>query len=80
MKYNLHIINICRFCLEPSHHVKDCPSLASLKRKNIKSMGDGKMQLSQNNKGYFAQAKGVQASQGELNVDKLMSPSTPNHK
>jgi hypothetical protein len=52
--------------------------LASLKRKNTKSMGDGKMQLSHSNKGYFAQAKGAHASQGELNADKPMSPSTPN--
>jgi len=41
-------------------------------------MGDGKMQLSHSNKGYFAQAKGAHASQGELNADKPMSPSTPN--
>ncbi len=43
-------------------------------------MGDGKMQLSHSNKGYFAQAKGAHASQGELNADKPMSPSTPNQK
>lgn len=43
-------------------------------------MGDGKRQLSHNNKGYFAQAKGAHASQGEINVDKPMSPSTPNQK
>ncbi len=38
------------------------------------------MQLSHSNKGYFAQAKGAHASQGELNADKSMSPSTPNQK
>jgi hypothetical protein len=52
--------------------------LASLKRGKKKSMGDGKRQLSHNNKGYFAQAKGAHASQGEINADKPMSPSTPN--
>jgi hypothetical protein len=68
-----------KFYLEPSHHVKDCLSLESLRRKNSKSMGDdGKRQLSHNNKGYFAQTKGAHASQGELNADKPMSPSTPN--
>jgi hypothetical protein len=52
--------------------------LASLKKKNIKLMGHGKRQLSHSNKGYFAQAKGAHASQGELNADKPTSPSTLN--
>jgi hypothetical protein len=43
-------------------------------------MGDGKRQLSHNNKGYFAQVEGAHVSQGELNADKQISPSIPNQK
>jgi len=70
----------CKFCLESSHRMKDCPNLVGLKEKSMK-VGEAYMKpYSQGNKKFAIQGKKVRVTGGDTHKDGVDHPMFKDHK